>query len=345
MANKLQIALLGCGQNAKKHVEAIKFYADELELSAICDTNADNLARYSEPGIQAFTSLDDLLSADHVDAVVVCTPSGLHPAHVMKIAEAKKHVICEKPLAIEYVDAEKMLEVCQANKVQLFTVKQMRYLPVMQALNMAIQQGRFGQIYMATANVFWTRPQSYYDEAPWRGTKKSDGGALMNQASHYVDLLCWLLGDVKTVQARSATLGRNIEMEDACVLNLEWQSGALGNFAVTMLAYPKNFETSLTILGEHGTVKIGGVAFNEMLAWEFASKQSVDTDVQALCQVEGSVAAYCLRLYYEGVIKALKGDDVAVVSGAEGLKSLACIAAAYQSAETGGLISLPLKKG
>ncbi|MAZ77385.1 MAG: oxidoreductase [Legionellaceae bacterium] len=343
MAKKIQVAILGCGQNAKKHLDAIEHCAESIELKAVCDLNAERLVQFSSRGVVTFSSLDELLLSRDIDLVVVCTPSGLHAEQVIKIANAKKHVICEKPLAIEYADAKKMVQACRENGVQLFTVKQMRYLPIMQAIKRAIEQGRFGKIYLATSNIFWTRPQHYYDEASWRGTKKFDGGALMNQASHYVDLLCWFMGDLQSVQARSATLARNIEMEDTSVLNLEFQSGAFGSFAVTMLTYPKNIETSITILGERGTINIGGVALDEVVHWQFADEQPSDADIQNICKIDGSVAAYCMRLYYQAVIDSMQNDKkTKVIDGAEGLKSLECISAAYKSAQTGSLVLLPL---
>ena len=181
------------------------------------------------------------------------------------------HVVTEKPMATRWADGLDMVKACDRAGVRLFVVKQNRRNATLQLLKRAVEQKRFGRIFMVTINVFWSRPQSYYDSSKWRGTWEFDGGALMNQASHYVDLVDWLVGPVESVQAYIATLARNIQVEDTATVGVRWRSGALGSVNVTMLAYPKNFEGSVTILGEHGTVRIGGVAVNEIQTWDFAT--------------------------------------------------------------------------
>jgi UDP-N-acetyl-2-amino-2-deoxyglucuronate dehydrogenase len=213
----------------------------------------------------------------------------------------------------------------------------------LQLLKQAIDKNRFGRIYMVNVNVFWTRPQSYYDQVPWRGTWEYDGGAFMNQASHYVDLLVWLFGPVQSVHAMMGTLARQIETEDSGVLNLRWRSGALGSMNVTMLAYPQNLEGSITVLGEKGTVKIGGLAVNQIETWQFADEQPEDSTINAAN--EATTKAYGLGhpLYYQQIIEVMRGLDKAQVSGREGLKSLELLVAAYLSARHGQVVSLPLE--
>jgi UDP-N-acetyl-2-amino-2-deoxyglucuronate dehydrogenase len=196
---------------------------------------------------------------------------------------------------------------------------------------------------MVNLNVFWTRPQSYYDTAKWRGTWELDGGAFMNQASHYVDLIDWLIGPVDCVQAMTGTLARDIEVEDTGVLNIKWRNGALGSMNVTMLAYPKNYEGSITILGEHGTVRIGGVAVNEIQHWEFADKRDYDQDVMDANYQTTSLYGFGHPLYYKNVVDVLRGEAEQETDGREGLKSLELLIAAYMSARDGRTVSLPLE--
>ena len=190
--------------------------------------------------------------------VILATPSGLHAPQTIEAAEAGRHVVTEKPMATRWSDGKAMVQACDQAGVRLFVVKQNRLNATIQLLKRAMDKKRFGQIYMVNVNVFWNRPQEYYDSARWRGTWEFDGGAFMNQASHYVDLLDWLVGPVECVHAFTATLARRIEVEDTGVANVRWRSGALGSINVTMLTYPKNLEGSITIIGERGTVRVGG---------------------------------------------------------------------------------------
>jgi UDP-N-acetyl-2-amino-2-deoxyglucuronate dehydrogenase len=212
----------------------------------------------------------------------------------------------------------------------------------LQLLKRAVEKRRFGRIYMVNVNVFWARPQSYYDSAKWRGTWEFDGGAFMNQASHYVDLLDWLVGPVESVQAFTATLARNIEVEDTGVMSIKWRSGALGSMNVTMLTYPKNLEGSISILGEKGTAKIGGVAVNEIEHWDFAEPDPDDRYVKNASYETTSVYGFGHPLYYDNVINTLRGDCEPETDGREGLRSLELLIATYISARDGRRISLPL---
>jgi len=222
-------------------------------------------------------------------------------------------------------------------------VKQNRLNATLQHLRQAMLAQRFGRIYMVNVNVFWTRPQDYYDQASWRGTWEFDGGAFMNQASHYVDLLDWLIGPIESVHAYAATLGRNIEVEDTGVANIKWRSGALGSVNVTMLTYPRNLEGSITVLGEKGTVVVGGVAVNEIKHWEFADPQPDDANVMSANYETGSVYGFGHPAYYDNVINVLRGDAIAETDGREGLRSLETLIAIYTSARDGRRVSLPLE--
>ena len=285
---RIRIALIGCGRISGNHIKAIAMHYKHAELVAFCDIKSElldqaqslleehlseQLNTITKPA--CFTSYADLLLAVRsgtlqVDLVVLTTPSGLHAEQVIAAADSGLHVCTEKPMATRWNDGVAMVKACDSAGVRLFVVKQNRFNRTLQLVKRQIQAGRFGRMAMVSVNVFWQRPQSYYDQAPWRGTWEFDGGALMNQASHYVDLLDWLVGPVESVSASMATLGRTIEVEDTAALQLRWRNGALGTMAVTMLTYPKNFEGSITLLGEAGTVKIGGPAVNQIEHWSFA---------------------------------------------------------------------------
>jgi UDP-N-acetyl-2-amino-2-deoxyglucuronate dehydrogenase len=250
---KVRFAVIGCGRIAGSHFDAIAKHAARAELVDVCDNDPAALAAaVQKTGARGHASLAALLAATQADCVVLATPSGLHPAQAMEVARSGRDVMTEKPMATRWQDGLAMVRACDEAGVRLFVVKQNRRNRTLQLLKQALQQDRFGRVYMVTVNVFWSRPQAYYDSAAWRGTWEFDGGAFMNQASHYVDLLDWLIGPVESVMAYTGTLARNIEVEDTGVAALKWRNGAMGSVNVTMLTHPKNFEGSITILGGKG---------------------------------------------------------------------------------------------
>jgi len=340
---RIRFAIVGCGRIAQNHFAALKRHAANAEVVGVCDVDAAALAAAkAETGAPAFERYEDLLARANADIVVLATPSGLHSQQAIIAADAGKHVVTEKPMATRWQDGKRMVAACDAAGVRLFVVKQNRRNATLQLLKRAIDAGRFGRIYLATINVFWTRPQEYYDAGKWRGTWEFDGGAFMNQASHYVDLLDWLIGPVESVQAYTATLERNIEVEDTGVLALRWRSGALGTMSVTMLTYPKNLEGSITVLGEKGSVRIGGIAVNEIQHWEFADKRPEDARIREASYETTSVYGFGHPLYYENVIATLRGEAEPETDGREGLNTLELLIATYLSARDGRRVTLPL---
>ena len=341
---KIRFGIIGCGRISGKHFEAIEQHADHAELTAVCDIDEKVLNEITQKlNVPGFNSLEELLGKSDIDVAVLCTPSGLHPEQAIKVAMSGRHVVTEKPMATRLVDGKRMVRTCDEQGVHLFVVKQNRLNPTLQLLKNAIAKRRFGRIYMVNINVFWTRPQEYYDSAKWRGTWEFDGGAFMNQASHYIDLLDWLIGPIESVHAYTSTLERNIEVEDSGVANIKWRSGAMGSVNVTMLTYPKNLEGSITILGEKGTVQVGGVAVNEIKHWEFADPDQGDEKVKNANYETTSVYGIGHPLYYDNVIKVLQGTAKAETDGREGLRSLETLIAMYTSARDGRRVSLPLE--
>ena len=340
---KVRLALVGCGRIASNHFEAVKRHAERCELVDVCDIDPAALrAAVEKTGARGHASLTDLLASTQADCVVLTTPSGLHPQQAIDVARSGRDVMTEKPMATRWHDGLAMVRACDEAGVRLFVVKQNRRNRTLQLLKQAVDSGRFGRIYMVNVNVFWTRPQEYYDSAAWRGTWEFDGGAFMNQASHYVDLLDWIVGPVESIMAYTGTLARNIEVEDTGVAAIKWRNGAMGSINVTMLTYPKNLEGSITILGEKGSVVVGGMAVNEIKHWEFAEPHAMDAQIQDASYQTTSVYGFGHPLYYRNVIDVLQGKANAETDGREGLKSLELLIGLYQSARDGKRVNLPL---
>jgi UDP-N-acetyl-2-amino-2-deoxyglucuronate dehydrogenase len=340
---KIRIGVVGCGRISANHFGSIETHSDNMELAAVCDIDAARLTehqeRYSVPG---YRDMESMLQREDLDVVSLCTPSGTHSDQTIVAARAGVYVMTEKPMATRWQDGVRMVKACDDANVRLFVVKQNRRNTTLQLLKRAVREHRFGRINMVHLNVFWTRPQEYYDSAKWRGTWEFDGGAFMNQASHYVDLLDWLIGPIDRVQAMMSTT-RDIEVEDTGVLNVRWRSGALGSMSVTMLTYPKNLEGSITILGEKGTARVGGVAVNDIQLWDFDEPKDYDSEIQSANYETTSVYGFGHPVYFKNVIDVLRGDVEPETDGREGLKSLEVLIAAYLSARDGKTVSLPLE--
>ena len=340
---KLRFAVVGCGRIAASHFNALVQHAARVDLVAVCDTDPEALAdAVAATGAAGFTSLTALLAGSDAEVVVIATPSGLHSRQAIQVAQAGRHVVSEKPMATKWDEGVAMVRACRDADVKLFVVKQNRLNATLQLVKRAVDQGRFGRLAMVNVNVFWSRPQSYYDAAPWRGRWDMDGGAFMNQASHYVDMVDWLVGPVDNVHAYTATLARDIEAEDTGVMSLRLRSGALASVNVTMLTHHKNFEGSITLLGERGTVRVGGVAVNKIEHWEFDTPAEDDAKVASASYGVDSVYGPGHPLYYDNVINTLHGHANAAVDGYEGLRSLEVLIAAYRSARDGVRVGLPL---
>ncbi len=341
---KIKAAIVGCGRISKNHFLSLEKHSDEIELVAISDIDRDLCMQFSkEKGVPGYQSLKELLDkVPELDLVILTTPSGLHSLQAIEAMRAGKHVVTEKPMATRWTDAKEMVRVADEEGVRLFVVKQNRRNATLQLLKQAVEKNRFGKIYMVNINVFWTRPQEYYDSAAWRATWEFDGGALMNQASHYIDLLDWLIGPIESLHCYASTLARSIEVEDTATIGIQWRQGALGSVNVTMLTYPKNLEGSITILGEKGSVRVGGIAVNEIQIWDFEGKEPEDEHIKEANYETTSVYGFGHPLYYQNVIATLRGEGKPETDGRSGLKSLEVLTAAYRSARDGVRVHLPL---
>ena len=342
-ARTFRIGLVGCGRISKNHFDAIR-KIDGLELAAVCDTDAERAQRAGEAqAVPWYRGLDEMLREGDIDLVTICTPSGTHSMQGIAAAQAGKHVVTEKPMSLTLRQADDLVRACDDAGVQLFVVKQNRLNPPIQLLKRAVDKGRFGRIYLANVTVRWQRPQEYYDAEPWRGTWEFDGGAMMNQASHYVDLIQWLVGPVESVLGKTATQARRIEAEDSGIGILKFRSGALGVIEVNVLTYPRNLEGSITIIGDRGTVKIGGTAVNRVEHWIFAEYDDDDKLVEAANTNPPTVYGFGHEGYYRNVLAVLRGEAKPETDGRAGRKSLELILGIYESAKTGCEVAIPMK--
>jgi len=339
----LKFALLGCGRIAKRHSELLgEKQIKDATLAAVCDrvpARAEAIGRrFSVPH---FSDMHQMMRTTDIDAVVVLTESGLHAEHVIELAPYGKHILVEKPMALSLTDADQMIAACDRAGVKLFVIKQNRFnVPIVKA-RAALDAGRFGRLVMGTVRVRWCRAQDYYDQDPWRGTWALDGGVLTNQASHHVDMLEWMMGDVESVSAMSRTALVNIEAEDTAVVTLKFASGALGVIEATTATRPKDLEGSLSILGEGGTVVVGGFAMNKMETWSFVKAEAGDSDVMQKYSVNPpNVYGFGHQAYYEHVVDCILHDRKQLVDGLEGRRSLELISAIYESIETGRQVQM-----
>lgn len=343
MPDDLKVALIGCGRIAKRHSELLgNKQIDGACLAAVCDIvpqKAEAIGR--QFGVPWFTDMDEMLEKVDTDILSILTESGKHGEHAVAAARYKKHIVVEKPMALTLTDADRMIRACDEAGVKLFVVKQNRFNRPVVKLREALEAGRFGKLVLGTVRVRWCRTQKYYDQDAWRGTWAMDGGVLTNQASHHVDLLEWMLGEVESVFAMSRTALANIETEDTAAVVLRFVNGALGIVEATTAARPTDLEGSLSILGSGGTVEIGGFAVNEMKKWEFVQPLPEDAEVRDKFSVNPpNVYGFGHKAYYDHVVDCIRNAKRHLVDGFEGRKSLELITAIYESIETGKEVSL-----
>ena len=334
----LNFALVGCGRIAKRHSELLGFNEiNGAKLVSVCDDVIDKANKIAEQfKVSAYQDMDEMMKSESIDVVVVLTPSGLHAEHVINLSKYGKHIMVEKPMALTVKDAENMIYACDENNIKLFVIKQNRFNVPVVKLREALDADRFGKLTLGTVRVRWARHQTYYDQDPWRGTWAMDGGVLTNQASHHVDMLEWMMGDVESVFAKMTTALADVETEDTAIVTLKFKNGALGIIEATTATRPTNLEGSISILGEHGTVVVGGVAVNEMQTWAFEDEQNSDSNILEEFSVNPpNVYGFGHQAYYEHVVDCILNGSPNLVDGLQGRKSIELISAIYESAETG----------
>jgi predicted dehydrogenase len=334
MNSPLKFSVIGCGRIAQRHAEHIH---KKGVLAAVCDTvaeKADTLA--AKYGARAYYRIEDLLEREkEVDVVSVCTPNGLHAEHAIKALQAGFHVLCEKPMAITVADCGKMIQAAEKSNKRLFAIKQNRYNPPVAAVKQIVDEGRLGKITSIQLNCFWNRNPEYYHNS-WKGTLALDGGTLFTQFSHFIDLLYWIVGDVRQVQAYMGNFSHPgiIEFEDSGVVILQFESGAIGTINYTVNSYQKNMEGSLTLFGEKGTVKIGGQYLNELEYQSIEGYTIVDLPEGNKPNHYGNYVGSMSNhdKVYDNVIDVLHNNAAITTSAFEGLKTVEIIDKIYKSA-------------
>jgi predicted dehydrogenase len=335
MMNKLKFAIIGCGRIAERHAAQINRLAI---LKAVCDKIESRAQTLGEKyGSKIYTAFDELLSKEKdLDVISVCTPNGLHSEHSIKAFRHGLHVLCEKPMAISVFDCGEMIKEAEKANRRLFVVKQNRYNPPVKAIKDAIDENRLGKILSVQLNCFWNRNADYYSGSEWKGTNELDGGTLFTQYSHFIDLLYWMFGDIKRVEAITRNLNHEkiIEFEDTGVVIMEFYNGIIGTINYTVNSFEKNMEGSLTIFGEKGTVKIGGQYLNELEYQNIADFKITDlpegNPPNNYGQYIGSMSNH--DKVYENVIDVLVNNGSIGTNGFEGLKTVEIIDKIYSSA-------------
>lgn len=336
--SKLKFAIIGCGRISYKHVEALINNNHEAELIALCDLVADKaIARknqYEEAikntDVKVYTDYLTMLKKENIDVVTIATESGYHAKHAIDCLNMDKHVLIEKPMALSIRDADEIIDLAKKKNKKVCVSHQNRFNPPIQKLRRAIEEGRFGKIINATARILWTRDENYYKQAPWRGTKELDGGTLMNQCIHNIDLLQWMVeSEVERIHSERDTFLRNIEMEDFGAILIRFKNGTIGIVEGSACVYPKNLEETLSVFGEKGTVVIGGLAVNEIKTWQFADVKEYDKEYNNT-EIDSVYGAGHTPLYND-FINALKTNGEPLVNGIEGKKAIEIILKAYDA--------------
>ncbi len=330
----LNFAIIGCGRIGKRHAEHIQKFG---VLKAVCDIIPEKSKSLCEKyGATAFYNLSDLLSeVDNLDLIAICTPNGLHASHSIMCLNAGFNVLCEKPMAISVQDCGEMIKTAERKNKRLFIVKQNRFNPPVAKIKELIDNGTLGKIYSIQLSCFWNRNEKYYENS-WKGTAKQDGGTLFTQFSHFIDLLYWLIGDVKYVQAIRKNYSHEgiIEFEDTGAAILEFYNGAIGTINYTVNSYDKNMEGSLTIFAENGTIKIGGQYLNELEYQNIKDYEIKDlpkgNPPNQYGHYQGSMSNH--DKVYENVVNVLTQGASIMTNAYEGLKTVEIIDKIYRAA-------------
>lgn len=340
---RLRTALVGCGRIGERHARILAS-SPESELVGMADLDRSKAEAYARKhGGRPYADLSAMIAAESPDLLAVCTPSGMHTEAVIAASRSGvRNIVVEKPMALRLPDADAMIAACEENRTRLFVVKQNRYNLPIKKLREALDEGRFGKLVLGAVRVRWCRRQDYYDQAPWRGTWAMDGGVFSNQASHHVDMLVYMMGEVGSVKAMAATRLVSIEAEDTGIALLRFTNGALGVIEATTAARPVDLEGSISVLGENGTVEVGGFAMNEMTVWKFADETPEDGQVLEKYRTNPpDVYGFGHHEYYRDVFNAIAKDEPPFVDGLEGRKSLEVITAIYESIESGREVRFP----
>ncbi len=346
----MKYALIGCGRIATNHMQAA--VNNKLEIVAVCDVVLEKteqiLEKHSlaeDKGIQRFTDYKKMIEELDIDLISIATESGIHAEIALYCIEAGIHLIIEKPMAMSMADADKIIRRSEEKKVKVSACHQNRFNVAIQKMRTAVEDGRLGTLSHGSIHVRWNRNQGYYDQAPWRGTWEQDGGALMNQCIHGIDLLRWMMGD-EIDEIYGITQQRfhdYLEAEDVGMAVVKFKNGAIGTIEGTTNVFPKNLEETLYLFGEEGTIKIGGTSANNIDVWEFAEEDEEDLKNKGLQEQTSNVYGNGHTSLFADMIQAIKEDRSPYVDAYAGRNALEVVLAIYQSKKTGMPVKLPLK--
>jgi len=330
--NKIKFALIGCGAIAHKHILALN-RINEAKVVGVYDNNPTVVESFAKKySIPTFYNVEEMVEKSDPDVLNILTPSGCHADNILDLIQYEKHFVVEKPLALRLDQIDNILEKCE-NKLKIFIVQQNRFNSPIQQLKKALDMGRFGKLVLGTVRVRWCRDQRYYNQKDWRGTWANDGGVLTNQASHHIDMLIWMMGEVESVMAKTTTQLVDIEAEDTGVAILKFRNGALGIIEATTATRPKDLEGSISILGENGSVEIAGFFMNELKTWNFKNSNKMDDVVWKKYAKVPEDRAWNHTEFLKDVVYSIKYNTKGLVDGLEGRKSVELINAIYESVE------------
>ena len=333
MGNNLKVAIIGCGRVAGHHARSIEKIPDLFTLVAVCDLVEERRNELSNnhrvPGYENYYEM--LNSHPEIDIVSIITPSGMHYEHASDIIEHyKKHVVIEKPMVMTLKQGDQLKEKAQKNGVKVFPVFQYRFNKAVQKIRSTKINKELGNIFLATVRTRWCRPQRYYDRDTWRGVYSHDGGALTNQGIHHIDLLRYLAGEVKRVNAQKKTFGVNQEIEDTVIANLEFESGAIGVIEITTAARPDDFESSISVLGDKGIAIVGGWATNDLITFSpDPSQEKINSETFP------DVYGFGHKEIYLGAYESIINNGKPAVEFEDAIKTIELLHTIYVSAETG----------
>lgn len=345
----MNYALIGCGRIAVNHIKAAKNNA--LHICALCDTKPEAmetlLARcgLEDPSIERYTDYQQLLAGQDIDLAAIATESGLHARIALDCIDAGVHVIIEKPMAMSMEDAEEIIRRSRDRGVKVCACHQNRFNAAVQETRRALEQGRFGRLSHGSIHVRWNRDRAYYAQAPWRGTWTQDGGCLMNQCIHGIDLLRWMMGDdVEEVYGVTRRQFHDyLECEDVGMAVAQFRNGAIGTIEGTTNVYPRNLEETMCLFGESGTVKLGGTSVNHIDVWKFADERAEDAKNAELREATCNVYGNGHTALYGDMLDAIRQDRAPYVDAVAGRNALELVLAVYQSSFSGKPVKLPLR--
>lgn len=345
----MKYALIGCGRIAVNHMKAA--INNELEIVAVCDVLEEKmeelLAKYGlekDESIKRYTDYKKMVEEMQPELASIATESGLHAEIALYCIEKGVNLIIEKPMAMSIEDANKIIDLAEEKNVKVSACHQNRFNVAIQKLRKAVESGRFGKLSHGSIHVRWNRNAGYYEQAPWRGTWEQDGGALMNQCIHGIDLLRWMMGDEieEIYGATRQQFHDYLEAEDVGMAVIKFKNGAIGTIEGTTNVFPKNLEETLYIFGENGTVKIGGTSTNNIDVWDFAVETEEDQENKGLEEETSNVYGNGHTSLFADVMDAIENDRKPYVDAVAGRNALEVVLSIYKSQKTAEPVKLPL---